>query len=660
MLCVIEEREKRKTDRQTNRQTDTLLKNVGSVCMSKNNHACFYCTSCCAVYLTSASQRSRMIQGPAAQANAILCSLLFALTMTEQFGGTPLPPVSSDVPLKVWYDPSAVPGQAQQPHAQQVAAFEAVPNDDCINGSVLDVNQHFCVYAVKNGLIRVLHRSSSVRSLLRGHTSKVTDISFFQNGDVLGTVGGNLIIWRIFHRSPDILAEKLLEIPSTLPQMSRLVWHPFNPNQFWLLHMGAHQTTVATLVETTRITTVPHETESHAICQLHNHNVIMDGAVCIGANSNMTDLSWSGKDTKHVLTTHDDGTIRLWDVKKLADETEGLLPATCIVTLEQDEPVTRCMFLPHDNIGNAKSGGEGITSAFLTASRGNSLITLWSAFYATQHPTKLQTFGMEHASPAYNLNLCFGQAPPDGSPPAFFILLSDRSDGKVYAIHLETTWSTTPPKRALAVGLNYVIPFSIKYPIYSWSIACVPAEHVSEEEPIQGGLTFDMRFHAYQSKMVQQYTIPHYMCLPPCTTWNTTTPGVRAESLAAAPISSVEMTTYDEDYELDIEESEDDDEEEEDEENDDDVQAPEASSLPVPDGLDAANVSSNPFANWLGAIAAKTTGAPGNVPPPPTPVTAASTSSAAISSELEKAAPLPSMESAFLNPAELLSPGSMR
>ena len=174
--------------------------------------------------------------------------------MTEQFGGTPLPPVSSDGTLKVWFDPYCHRSTPQQPHAQQVAAFEAVPNDDCINGSVLDVNQHFLVYAVKNGLLRVLHRASPVRALLRGHTSKITDISFFQSGDVLGTVGGNLIIWRIFHRSPDILSEKLLEIPNTLSGMSRLIWHPFNPNQFWLLHHNAANTTVATLVETTRIT----------------------------------------------------------------------------------------------------------------------------------------------------------------------------------------------------------------------------------------------------------------------------------------------------------------------------------------------------------------------------------------------------------------------
>jgi len=568
--------------------------------------------------------------------------------MTDQFGGTPLPPIPQNTPLKVWYDPSCNLGEPQQPHAQQVAAFEAVPNDDCINGSVLDLNQHFLVYGVKNGLLRVLHRGSSVRSLLRGHTAKVTDIAFFQNGDVLGTVGGNLIIWRIFYRSPDILSEKLLEIPNTLPNMSRLVWHPFNPNQFWLLYHGhAAATVVATLVETTRITTVTQEEESHAICQLYNDNVVMDGAVLIQEQSSMTDLSWSGKDTRHVLTSHEDGTIRLWDTKKLGDNQDGLSPASCVVTLQEEEAVTRCMFISHDNIAREQEE-DGMTSAFLTATRGNSVITLWSAFYETRTPTKLQVFGLQDSSPSYNLSLCFGQSPLDKSPPAFFILLSDRNDGKVYILHMNTVWSTRPPKRVLMVGLDYIVPFSTKYPIYSWSITGVPAQAVGDEETLSGSFNYDISMFCYQSKMVQHYTLPHYMCLPPSNPWSSDTPGVQVESMSP-PVSTVEMiSSYDEDYEL---EEVDDDEEE-------DYEAPAASSLPTPDGLDAkVDTTTYPFANWLGAIAAKTTGAAGSVPPPPTPAT--STSSANISSEISKAAPLPSMEPAFLNPAELLS-GSMR
>lgn len=559
--------------------------------------------------------------------------------MTEQFGAIPLPPASIQSPLKVWYDPSAVPGHPQQPHAQQVAAFEAVPNDDCINGSLLDVNQHFVVYAVKNGLIRVLHRASTLRTLLRGHTNKVTDMAFFQNSDVLASVGGNVIVWRIFHRSPDIMAEKLLEIPSTLEQISRLVWHPFNPNQFWLL-----QDRLATLVETTRITTVPHHEEKHAICQWYSPNIIMDGAIQLtsAGNSTMTDLCWSGKDTKHVLTTHDDGQVALWDVKKLGS-------ATCIQCFHEEEAVTRCMFLPHDNVIGVSSQ-DSLSSAFLTASRGNSLVTLWSAWATTTTPpTKLQTFGMEHPS-IYNLGLCFGQASPQGDPPAFFILMSDRKDGKVFAISLKSVWSTNSPKRVLAEYFDYVVPFFMKYPIYSWSMACVPAEHVGEGE-VLSGLNFDIKFHAYQSKMVQHYTLPHYMCLPPSTHYAEDMPGIRDEHMKEEKMVE---PTYDEDYELDEEY-----EEKEDYEEEEDYGAPAAESLPIPEGLEDSSSNSNPFANWLGAIAAKTgMSAPtaGSIPPPPTPATPIAVPPT-LPPDLIESVSLPSMDSglALLSPVELLS-----
>ena len=54
--------------------------------------------------------------------------------------------------------------------------------------------------------------------------------------------------------------------------------------------------------------------------------------------------------------------------------------------------------------------------------------------------------------------------------------------------------------------------------------------------------------------MVQQYTVPHYMCVRPIHDVVTRhrTPGVTLES-HKAPVSTVEMTTpesYDEEYEL--------------------------------------------------------------------------------------------------------------
>jgi hypothetical protein len=508
--------------------------------------------------------------------------------MTDKYGAVPLPPGE----VHIYYDPSTTPVTAQQPQTQQVAVFDAQPNDNCLNGTLLDINPHYCVYAVKNGLLRVLHRHSTVRSLLRAHQgSQVTDVRFFQHGDVLGTVGGSVIIWRIFERSShDIGTEALLEIPSTLQNTTRLVWHPFNPNQFFLLHDNQEGVHVATLVETTRLQTTLStslEESQHAVCVLHSPHIIMEGATQLVSQANITDLCWSN--ARHVLTTHENGAIHLWDIKAQGGTQNGILPALCQVTLQEDAPVTRCLVLPYHS--STQQQEETLTNMFVTATNNNSCMTLWSPFTNDDPPRKLQTLQLQ-GSASYNLDVCFGPfSTATGEPSAVFLLLAHRLQGRLYAVSVK------------AEAFEYVVPFVTKYPTYSWSLVVTPAQ-LDENEPT-GGVTFDMHLHALQSKAVQHMVLAHYMCLAPTHLWEATTVGVRMEPLLTQPppttTASAGPLQFDEDYEVD--------DIMEDDEDNDGVEPPDASSLPKPDegGMFGSN---NPFANWLGAIASKGTAAP--------------------------------------------------
>ena len=339
----------------------------------------------------------------------------------EPFGTTPLPTSTSDLagskstgrdPVEITLDMSSLvdesSGIAQQPQTQQIAVYEPTPNEDCINGSLLDVNQHFVVYAVKNGLIRILHRHSTMRTLLRGHANqKVTDIRFFLDGDVLGTIGSNgekstLIIWRVFEQSPEIMSEMLLEISSPSPsfKMTRLIWHPFNPNQFWMLHSTSTHEQVATLVETTRIqTSLSEPTEGqpqHAVCQWHSSECVMDGALQVqgpSSSAKLTDLAWSGRDARHVVTVHNDGTIILWDLKQKSVDNDIMsivddvtIPkALCTLQDDNNVPYSRCCFLPHEQAmgQDMNASSTVVTTCFVTASHQNTVVTLWSSFTVT-------------------------------------------------------------------------------------------------------------------------------------------------------------------------------------------------------------------------------------------------------------------------------------
>jgi enhancer of mRNA-decapping protein 4 len=530
----------------------------------------------------------------------------------EPFRMTPVPTVWGDgSAVEVTIDTSGFESVAQQPQSQQIAVYEAKQNEDCINGSLLDVNQHFIVYAVKNGLIRVLHRHSALKALLRGHAGQqVTDIQFFLDGDVLGTVGsdGNqstLIVWRVFEQSPEITSEKLLEIPSSSFTMNRLIWHPFNPNQFWMFHTTEQGPTAATLVETTRIQTTMHPQDSHAVCQSHNSFCVMEGAVQLAHESAVTDLAWSARDSRHVLTVHESGPIILWDLQEMENFDDDFTKPKQVAILEGESDIaqSRCCFLPHENSVSNQDQTSTITTCFVTASEMNSVFTLWSSFTASRHlPTKLQVVRLQNPSPSYVVDLCFGPAPQNASPPSCFLLLADRHKGKLFAFHVKAQWSAN--QKALCVGTDYVVPFQLKHPVYSWSVICSPTQDLSEEEiQEQAGLIFDMQLFSYQSKVIQCLTLTSYMCLPPKHVYEDSTPGVTVQALDASKSESEVGTIepkYDEEYDV---------------EEDDEPEAPEPILLPAPD--DSSSRMVNPFANWLGAIASQT--APTSDPPMPPP-----------------------------------------
>lgn len=656
---------------------------------------------------------------------------------------------------------------AQQPQTTQIAVYEATPNEACINGSLVDVNQHFVVYAVKNGLIRVMHRHSAMRTLLRGHTRQsVTDLRFFLDGDVLGTVGSGggvgtdltstLIVWRVFERSPEIMSEKLLEISThsgmAAPDltMSRLVWHPFNPNQFWMMHStrttqaSSHSALllqVATLVETTRIQTRPHpdEGETHALCLWHSPYCVMDGALqLIEGGGNLTDLAWSGRDARHVLTVHDNGSIILWDLKdKEADaagagagDNDVTVPKRLLVLREGSGiPHSRCCFLPHDHsvrqdeeLQQGQAGGiAALTTCFVTASHRNTVVTLWSAFMSlgggtsqggVHPPTKLQQVNLAAPHPtggtvitpssSFVMNVCYGPAPPNAAPPSCFILLGSRQAGRLLALHVRSVWGrnnqqqqqqqqlllqkeqpSPPPPRAMCVGVDYVVPFALKHPVYSWSVMCCPTQDIAEEEiQERAGLIFDMKAFAYQSKLVQCLTLTSYMCLPPEHGYKSGRSVVQVAPLTGKYVDYApgsEATTpgadYDEDYDIDDEEldDEDDDDDDDDDEYNNEAPAAKAASagpgpatapstvLPLPFGG-----GGNPFANWLGAIAGSSssagpfaTGNAGVVPPPPPPPTTPATGLAGVPVPPPGLAPsvppaaVPNGPPSFLSPMDL-------
>eukprot|EP00521_Asterionellopsis_glacialis_P011671 CAMPEP_0195307784 /NCGR_PEP_ID=MMETSP0707-20130614/37892_1 /TAXON_ID=33640 /ORGANISM="Asterionellopsis glacialis, Strain CCMP134" /LENGTH=778 /DNA_ID=CAMNT_0040372037 /DNA_START=234 /DNA_END=2570 /DNA_ORIENTATION=+ len=290
-------------------------------------------------------------------------------------------------------------------------------------------------------------------------------------------------------------------------------------------------------------------------------------------------------------------------------------------------------------------------------------------------------------------------------PPASFLLLSDRSQGCIYALSLKSKWS--PDKRAIVEGWNYVVPLTTLHPIYSWSLTCAPAQHVEEEDEDSPDVIppttpmIDMHLYSVQSRAVQLLTLTHAMCIPPLQTYSTREEravegdcGIRVEDIRTTPTSlppppspppQAESPNHGNgDTTVEYADFEEYDEEEEEEETPPD----EAAYLPPPTTTANGDTttttttteddesSSNPFANWLGSIVSSGTTTTPKVedtslpypseeslppPPPPTPNVVKPVPPPG----LPPVPPLPEADSGisrtgsgFLSPMELLSSSS--
>lgn len=83
------------------------------------------------------------------------------------------------------------------------------------------VDSYKICYALKKEMIRVLHRRTATRALVRGHTGGVVDLSFFENVnetgggastdatgpelDLLASTAkdGNIFVWKLSCTAPD-------------------------------------------------------------------------------------------------------------------------------------------------------------------------------------------------------------------------------------------------------------------------------------------------------------------------------------------------------------------------------------------------------------------------------------------------------------------------
>jgi len=586
------------------------------------------------------------------------------------------------------------------------------------SGRLLAANSKYIAYAVKKGLVRVIDRHTAAKTLLRGHAdqTRIVDAAFFGTegtsqrkegisalwnqlcnnattsndggggnapqhappaaaSDVLATVGGMkdsacVLIWKIKSSDDDdneLEAEKLFEL--RYPHATRIVWHPFNPNRFLLLtrtydqgEWGNSQRSVASIVDTSRLNKTFKD--GYALCDCGDDKVLNGAAqfyVSANENTGANDVAWSHvKDARHVITGHDDGKVRLWDLTKNDGSTVSCvheLDVTSGMEESPDKRVTRVLFLSQYE---SAVSNESMTPPFIVGTDSNQTITLWSGFPSNgDAPQRLRVFRLADVDPTSLVSVEMCPSPyrppvPSSSPlvPSSFLLLAERKKGCVHALHLDTEWKEGT-SAVVVKGFDYVSTLNVVHPIYSLCIAPTEESGASLEEEK------DVELCCVQSKAVQVLTLSAAMCAAP----SKDVGGTERGDLAAG-VTLIDLPSEVSDEEA-FEDFEDEYEMEDEVEystnhsggvDDDDV---EETPVAVPTATAA---EPNAFSNWLGAIANPIPVPSAPVPAPAPPVATTKVKSPTpppglgFPTILPPLPPAPEVsDSQFLSPMQILS-----
>ncbi|XP_010928034.1 enhancer of mRNA-decapping protein 4 isoform X2 [Elaeis guineensis] len=389
---------------------------------------------------------------------------------------------------------SRLPGESQPPQLEVTPITKYTSDPGLVLGRQIAVNRTYICYGLKLGAIRVLNINTALRSLLRGHTQRVTDMAFFAE-DVhflaSASVDGRVFVWKIDEgpdeeNKPQITGKIIIAIQIVGDGESyhpRICWHSHKQE---ILFVG-----IGNRVLKIDITKVGRGKEFSAEeplrCPIEK---LIDGVHFVGKHDGeVTDLSISQWMTTRLASASKDGMVKIWEDRK----------AVPLTTLR-----------PHD--GQAVNSVIFLTSPqrpdhinLITAGPLNREVKMWAsagdegwllpgdseAWQCTQ------TLDLRSSSEPRLEEAFFNQVMV--LPRASLIVLANAKKNAIYAVHVD--YGPYPA----ATHMDYIADFTVAMPILSLTGTndCLP----DGEQVVQ--------VYCVQTQAIQQYALDLSQCLPP-------------------------------------------------------------------------------------------------------------------------------------------------
>lgn len=364
------------------------------------------------------------------------------------------------------------------------------------NGRQIAVNRSYICYGLRpNRHIRILNINTAARSLLRGHSEKVTDMAFFaEDVHLLASASSDgRVFVRKFVEGPD--DEDILQITDQVLLAIQFIgdWDSVHPCICWLcqtqdvLVVGISRFVFIVDILKVRKAAGPSGfiTEEPVHCPVNDP---IEGVHCINKHGgDITDLSTSQWALS--ASASKDGMIRVWK-----DQSETSLSA---LTPHDGQQVGAISFLsaPHrpDHIVLLSGGPLNQELKLWVPANGEG----WFPSSGRIEWRCTQTLKLVSSAGGRAEDVFFNHVL--AVPRAHVILLANSKTSALYVIHVD--FGLDPA----STRLNYLTEFSVVWPILSFTAT---SENVRDGEGI-------VQVYCVQTQAIQQYSLDLAQCVPP-------------------------------------------------------------------------------------------------------------------------------------------------
>ncbi|KAH7572684.1 hypothetical protein JRO89_XS04G0290100 [Xanthoceras sorbifolium] len=380
-----------------------------------------------------------------------------------------------------------------QPQLEVTPITKYASDPGLVLGRQIAVNRNYICYGLKLGNIRILNIITALRSLLRGHTQRVTDMAFFAEDVHLlasASVDGRFFIWNITEGpdeedKPQILGKIVvaIQIPADGESVHpRVCWHP-HKQEILMVAIGNR----ILKIDSNRVGKGERfSAEEPLKCPVDE---LINGVQFVGKHDGeITELSMCQWLTTRLASASIDGTVKIWDDRK----------ATPLAVLRpyDGQPVKSVTFLigPHPQHIVLITGGPLNREVKIWASAEEEG---WLLPSDVESWKCTQTLELRSSAESRLEDAFFNQVVALNRAGLF--LLANAKKNAIYAVHID--YGPNPA----TTRMDYIAEFTVTMPILSLtgtSDGSSDGEHV-------------VQVYCVQTQAIQQYALDLSQCLPP-------------------------------------------------------------------------------------------------------------------------------------------------